>query len=973
VYLDGGATLDLAGGVIEDCWSRVGYGGGVYVDKNASVLVSGPSAVIGNTSGSKHVSDNVCFNSNASCTNKFVITNTSPVSDKAIGVRYYTSLKGNVAGFVFAEAEDALAASQTVSAFFSDASADLVAVVTNSTGIAWADKAAAPAGPVPVDPSDPGAMALAVAKVDYPDSSEKYWFTVKDAFASLEGESGSATVTLLSDSWFYWNIAVPRDIALTLLSTNAPACSLTRLDDVSIDVGEGSSLSVSNLVFRDSALAEANSPMFSVAGGTLEFLDGAAVVDVKAYGRFGAAVTVMNGTASSGTFLMRDGALIANCSNFYEYPFDGTAYAGGLLVGGRSVDGTAPAATAWLAGGAITNCMAYRSGGVYVGNGGAIYVSGDVKVVDNFSSTNGVAALPANLTVAASASLVLEDVLTGEVGVHRDIAADMVVFGGIGESFSGSDADRVASAMNFTSDDGWGYGVTVGTNGSAVATHLAWSDGLATDGTYVAKDGTLYSLVSDSDVKFPVDPPTAVSGLVYNGKEQVGAVALRGYDLAGTLSATDAGTYTNTATLWPGYVWSDDTYEVKTQVWEIAKASYDMSGVTFEDKTFIYDGAPKSLEISGELPGGVTVKYSANKWTMPAEYVVTASFTGDANNYEPIDDMTAKLRIVRAVALPTARTDLVYDAAAQTGVAAGDGYSLSGEVTGTDAGTNYTAIASLDDLTVWPDGTTNDLEIVWSIGPAPLAVAASDAWKYVGDDDPLAFAYTVDGLQGTDVAADVLVGALARVNAGTEEGERVGAYAITKGDLAVADGVSNYFIESFRLGTFRIRAVPTSVLPDLPPGATPADVAQALAEAGLTDGDVAAGIGAAADPVAAYDSFKEWAGAVTGGEEAVAASDKAWVSYEFGVTELFENVPAVTFTSMAIENPATASMNVKIVVKDGEADKVVDPASVAKLFEVSANLVTWTDDVTATPNPDGSYTIQPNDPSLAAAFIRLKY
>ena len=185
--------------------------------------------------------------------------------------------------------------------------------------------------------------------------------------------------------------------------------------------------------------------------------------------------------------------------------------------------------------------------------------------------------------------------------------------------------------------------------------------------------------------------------------------------------------------------------------------------------------------------------------------------------------------------------------------------------------------------------------------------------------------------------------------------------------------MTNYFIDKFTLGWFSISII---VMPALPTGATAAEVTNALEVAvqnGLKDADVVANITNATDPVAAYEDFKKWADTIEGGEDAVAASDNAWVSYEFGVTELFENEPTVTFTSMSIENPATASMNVRLVVKDGDAEKVVDPASVAKLFEMSTNLVTWTDNVTATPNPDGSYTVQPTDPTLKAAFIRLKY
>ena len=112
-----------------------------------------------------------------------------------------------------------------------------------------------------------------------------------------------------------------------------------------------------------------------------------------------------------------------------------------------------------------------------------------------------------------------------------------------------------------------------------------------------------------------------------------------------------------------------------------------------------------------------------------------------------------------------------------------------------------------------------------------------------------------------------------------------------------------------------------------------------------------------------------------GGTAAVCDSPNAWVSYEFGASELFENEPVVTFTSMSIEDPSTASMRVTLVVMDGETDKtdLVDPESVAALFEMSTDFKTWTDDLTATANEDGSYTVKPNDPTLTTAVIRLRY
>ena len=67
------------------------------------------------------------------------------------------------------------------------------------------------------------------------------------------------------------------------------------------------------------------------------------------------------------------------------------------------------------------------------------------------------------------------------------------------------------------------------------------------------------------------------------------------------------------------------------------------------------------------------------------------------------------------VAAPTAKSDLVYNGAEQTGVEEGDHYTLSGN-TGTNAG-DYVATATLTDKanTVWEDGSTDDVSIAWTI------------------------------------------------------------------------------------------------------------------------------------------------------------------------------------------------------------------------------------------------------------------
>lgn len=143
-----------------------------------------------------------------------------------------------------------------------------------------------------------------------------------------------------------------------------------------------------------------------------------------------------------------------------------------------------------------------------------------------------------------------------------------------------------------------------------------------------------------------IDVPTAVAGLVYDGAAQIGVLEGVGYALVGNVE-TNAGQYAATATLEDGYVWTDGTTAAQTIQWSIAKATYDMSGVSFASRTFEADGTVKSLAYSGTLPPGVTVKYVGNDQTDPGTYTVTAKFAGDETNYVSIPDMTATLIIER--------------------------------------------------------------------------------------------------------------------------------------------------------------------------------------------------------------------------------------------------------------------------------------------------------------------------------------
>ena len=83
----------------------------------------------------------------------------------------------------------------------------------------------------------------------------------------------------------------------------------------------------------------------------------------------------------------------------------------------------------------------------------------------------------------------------------------------------------------------------------------------------------------------------------------------------------------------------------------ISKAEISLEGIAFEDLTVEYDGDVHSVRVTGTLPAGVSVQYENNAKVDVGEYTVKAKFiVGD--NYLPLDDMTATLRITE----PTSST-----------------------------------------------------------------------------------------------------------------------------------------------------------------------------------------------------------------------------------------------------------------------------------------------------------------------------
>lgn len=141
---------------------------------------------------------------------------------------------------------------------------------------------------------------------------------------------------------------------------------------------------------------------------------------------------------------------------------------------------------------------------------------------------------------------------------------------------------------------------------------------------------------------------------VYTGAGQEATYTFS--DEGGDLTAADFGvSYSNNVNAGNGAVitftaTADGNYKGELSFnFTIEKAAYDMSGVSFTDASYTYDGSEKTLTVTGTLPDGVTVEYTANTLTDAGSVEVTASFTGDTTNYNEIDPMTATLTIERAV------------------------------------------------------------------------------------------------------------------------------------------------------------------------------------------------------------------------------------------------------------------------------------------------------------------------------------
>ena len=270
------------------------------------------------------------------------------------------------------------------------------------------------------------------------------------------------------------------------------------------------------------------------------------------------------------------------------------------------------------------------------------------------------------------------------------------------------------------------------------------------------------------------------------------------------------------------------------------KASYDLTGITFEGKTAGYNGAAHEITYTGELPEGLTAEVThtgdnVNYTEAGAKFTLTFALTGEEQNgiiyysYNLPAARTARLTINKApVTITVKPQSSVYDGRTPAASAVKDrDYAIEGTV--------YAQDGVLDDLGVklTINGgaqavNAGEYELSVSISNANYALTAENgtytvtqrpvyvqltsayASKVYGDEDPdwannILLAVTILGTGEPDTGlvlneglSDVKITAITR-----KAGEAVvsGGYAVT----VESDPSSNYSVDRSRLQPFEIR------------------------------------------------------------------------------------------------------------------------------------------------------------------------
>ena len=283
-----------------------------------------------------------------------------------------------------------------------------------------------------------------------------------------------------------------------------------------------------------------------------------------------------------------------------------------------------------------------------------------------------------------------------------------------------------------------------------------------------------------ADKSITVDTSMLPAGVTVQGYEYIDTSD--GSALSGS-SVISAGVYKVTVKFTVADTNNYNLVASKTATLTVKKASYDMTGVTFDGDTVEYDGSAHTLTIDGAtLPTGVTVKEyvytnkaDGSKVTdtgviNAGEYTVSVSFNvADSVNYNGVTALTATLTITKAqTVIDTSAivTDYTYDGLSHTvdGATLTKGetgavieYSSNRTFTNVPAGGKLTVTIFVNDSTNYI-GASATVEI--NVKKASLTITANDKSIFYGDspandgiDEPVGFVNgeTVANLKGAAV------------------------------------------------------------------------------------------------------------------------------------------------------------------------------------------------------------------------------
>ena len=210
----------------------------------------------------------------------------------------------------------------------------------------------------------------------------------------------------------------------------------------------------------------------------------------------------------------------------------------------------------------------------------------------------------------------------------------------------------------------------------------------------------------------------------YTGNEIIGVADDEFYTVvSGNQRATEPGTYTVELKIKDGAKWEDGTSENKTVTWTIEKPDAKVT-VPSANTGLVYNGAKQIGVAEGE---GYILRN--NTATDAGEYAARAIlkdgyiWSDGSRESKEIKWSIAK----KTVAVPSAKR-LTYNGSTQTGVAAGNGYHLTGSTTAVNAGT-YKATAVLDKNYKWSDQSEGNKVISWTIQKAKQNLSVKTAVK----------------------------------------------------------------------------------------------------------------------------------------------------------------------------------------------------------------------------------------------------